>query len=288
MSNKKIIQKNILLSIKPKYARRIKSREKKWEFRKQIWSNNKIINKIYLYETSPTQQLIGYFTTNKIITGKPSKVWKLIPKDKGISKEAFFEYFQKSSIAYALEITTLSLFRKQISPHNVIHNFHAPQNFMYVDLNIKEVKIEDETLLTEFIGCKISKDLREGLEQIAKEHNKNLSEYIRKFIREGLNKVKSKHKLKKPSLNPPPNINLKDNNTTIIKNILDVPNSPYKEVINELKEHFEKGKRLQPTPLPKNYKHYYNDKRELRIIKLYIYSFKKLSQIFKKNYKERS
>jgi len=278
-----IQRENVLLSIYPKYCKKIKAKEKKWEFRKQIWKSQKYIDKIYLYETSPKKAIIGYFRTNMILKAPPLALWKYCNMKAGISREEFFNYFETKEIGYAIEISQFHQFRKAISPDKLIRGFHAPQNFMYVEIDIEEVEIEDKALLTEFIGCKVSKKLKEELENLAQENKKNLSDYIRRFIKKGLNKVKPKNQLKKPSLNPPSNANSDKNDITLINSFLNKPNSPFKDVINELEKGFENNRKLKATPFPKRYKHYYNDKRELRVIKSYFKSFKKLSKILNKN-----
>ena len=166
--------KQILLSIKPKYVERIRSGEKQWEYRKQIWANTKIITKIYIYETSPTQKIIGYFTPGKILVDKASKIWDKTYTQSGISREQFFSYFTKTSLAYAIKITNLHFFKIPKDPYELIKGFHAPQNFMYVNIFLEEYQGSQRNL-TEFLGCKISKALKQDLEVLANKSNISIS-----------------------------------------------------------------------------------------------------------------
>ena len=136
--NKMVFQKDILLSINPNYCKRIQQGKKEWEYRKSIWSNNKRINKIYLYETSPIQKIIGYFKTNLIIKGNPKKIWNLTFEEAGITKREFDTYFSNKETGYALQISHLVLFEFPKDPFVLIENFHPPQNFMYFNNNLSK------------------------------------------------------------------------------------------------------------------------------------------------------
>lgn len=133
-NEKSIIQKDILLSIYPHYFKLIKKGEKQWEYRRSIWSNNKFINRIYLYETAPIQKIAGYFKTNLIFKGDPDMIWNLTYEKAGIPKREFDNYFFNKEIGYALRISDLRILKKPISPENIINDFHPPQNFMYIQI----------------------------------------------------------------------------------------------------------------------------------------------------------
>lgn len=199
--------KDVLLSIKPKYVQKIRTGEKQWEFRKQIWSNNKIIDKIYLYETSPKQRITSYFRTSRVINADPNHIWELCKDQAGISKEEFFTYFNGHDEGYAIKISNFHELKNPIDPYKKFRGFNAPQNFMYItitsnDINKKQNKNNDN--LTEQIGFKLSKSLRHKLEQYAAEKNKSVSKIIRELLRDTLNEVKQTDPPKPSDLNPPP------------------------------------------------------------------------------------
>lgn len=137
-NEKRIEQRDIILAINPVYAGLIRQKKKKWEYRKKIWSSNKIIGKIYLYETSPIQKIKCYFTSNFIIKGKPKEIWHLTHKNAGISQKEFNNYFNHKKKGYALQISRLKRFQSPKDPFKLIDNFHPPQNFMYT--NWREIK----------------------------------------------------------------------------------------------------------------------------------------------------
>ena len=51
----------------------------------------------------------------------------------GISKEYFDAYFKNCHAAHAIKIGEVVKLNTPIDPKEVIKDFHAPQNFMYVD-----------------------------------------------------------------------------------------------------------------------------------------------------------
>jgi len=57
----------VLLSIKPEYAEKILSGEKKYEYRRAIFKDQSV-NKIIIYASSPIQKVIGEFDIECIIT----------------------------------------------------------------------------------------------------------------------------------------------------------------------------------------------------------------------------
>ena len=53
----------------------------------------------------------------------------------GISKEYFDAYFKNCHTAHAIKIKDARQLSEPIDPKSVLDNFHAPQNFMYVDMD---------------------------------------------------------------------------------------------------------------------------------------------------------
>lgn len=129
---------NVLLSIKPKYAQAIISGTKKVEFRKKIFKRP--ISKIYIYSSSPTKKIIGYFTFSRIIEETPSKLWTRYKSVGGIDKEDFFDYFQNNEKGFAIVIDHVEKFKKEIDPIDIFDTFNAPQSYFYVKGNLKKSK----------------------------------------------------------------------------------------------------------------------------------------------------
>ena len=122
--------KAVVLAIKPKYANLILKGEKRYEFRKCLMKRD--IKKVYLYSSSPTQKIVGYFIVDKIICGSPKNLWKITKKTSGIKRADFFNYFKYKKKANAIKIkNAVNLGLKE--PKSLFSNFVVPQNFIYVN-----------------------------------------------------------------------------------------------------------------------------------------------------------
>lgn len=120
----------VLLSIKPKFAEKIFSGEKKYEFRRTIFKN-KDIKKIVVYVSAPVQKVIGEFEIDQIISNEPAELWKQTKESSGISEEFFFQYFTARSIAYAIKVKSVKKYKK---PLCIRKDFKVtpPQSFIYI------------------------------------------------------------------------------------------------------------------------------------------------------------
>ena len=126
---------NVILSIRPTFCKMIFSGQKKYEYRKRVFTRSDV-DKVYIYATKPICRIVGYFTIDTVIEDKKSYMWGKTHKDGGISKEFFDAYFLNSDTAYAIKIGQVVKLDNSIDPKEVIKNFHAPQNFMYVNYDI--------------------------------------------------------------------------------------------------------------------------------------------------------
>jgi len=121
----------VLLSIKPKFVERIIQGEKKFEFRKSVFSSAP--DKIYIYSSSPEKAIIGYFKADEIIKDNPGNLWTICNEYAGIEESEFFQYFSGKEIGYAIKIGDLEIFDEPINPYDVIENFTPPQSYYYID-----------------------------------------------------------------------------------------------------------------------------------------------------------
>lgn len=120
----------VLLSIKPEYAERIFSGEKKYEFRRTIFRNANV-TRVVVYASSPIKKIIGEFEIDSILSEEPSALWGLTQKHSGISKEFFYDYFNGKEIAHAIRIASVKKYNRPlcIKKH---FNLLPPQSFIYL------------------------------------------------------------------------------------------------------------------------------------------------------------
>jgi predicted transcriptional regulator len=125
---------NVILSIKPKYAQSIISGIKKVEFRKKIFKRP--VDKVYIYSSSPTKKLIGYFTFSEIVEESPTDLWAKFQAVGAIDKADFFDYYKDSDKGFAIVIDKVEKFKKGIDPIDFFENFCAPQSYIYIEENL--------------------------------------------------------------------------------------------------------------------------------------------------------
>lgn len=120
----------VLLSIKPEYAFKIFTGEKKFEFRRIIFKNPDI-KVVIVYASSPVQRVIGEFEVDSIYSLEPTLLWEKTKEFSGISKEFFFDYFDKREIAHAIKIKKTKQYK---IPLNLKEKFNLtpPQSYVYI------------------------------------------------------------------------------------------------------------------------------------------------------------
>ncbi|MBQ2887207.1 MAG: ASCH domain-containing protein [Alphaproteobacteria bacterium] len=120
----------ILLSIKPEFADKIISGEKKFEYRTHV--PIKDVNTIVIYSTTPVGKIIGEVQVAGVISGAPSSLWEKTKKSAGISRSKYREYFRGRKVAYAFELGEIKKFEKEIFLEDYGLT-KAPQSFVYLE-----------------------------------------------------------------------------------------------------------------------------------------------------------
>jgi predicted transcriptional regulator len=120
----------VLLSIKPEFAEKIFSGDKKYEFRKVIFKNQNV-KKIYVYASHPIQKVIGEFEIDKILKKEIESLWHITKEKSGITKDYFLSYFIDRTHGFAIKIKKT---KKYKSPKCIFADFNAypPQSFIYI------------------------------------------------------------------------------------------------------------------------------------------------------------
>ena len=121
----------ILLSIKPEYANKIFSGEKRFEFRKSIF-RNAAVRAVVVYATMPVGKVIGEFEIDEVLQASPQALWSKTRQFSGISRSFFNEYFEGRDTAYAIKVLTVKRYRSPIDLERVAPTRHPPQSFRYL------------------------------------------------------------------------------------------------------------------------------------------------------------
>ena len=60
------VRMNVILSIRPTFCKMIFSGQKKYEYRKRVFTRSDV-DKVYIYATKPICRIVGYFTIDTVI-----------------------------------------------------------------------------------------------------------------------------------------------------------------------------------------------------------------------------
>ena len=106
---------NIIIAIKREYAKKIFSKEKKFEMRKNAQFN--FDDRIFLFEIE-SKKIIGEIAVDCVISGKKDSVWDAISAYAGVTKEWYDKYFADSDV-YAWRISKTKKFNKPLLIENI-------------------------------------------------------------------------------------------------------------------------------------------------------------------------
>jgi len=122
----------VLLSIKPEYANKILSGEKRFEFRKVSFTNN-AVSTVVIYATKPVGKVVGEFEVLDIYSDSPSKIWEKTKKHAGIDKVFFDSYYEGKQVAVAIAVGEVQRYKKPIELAELGGSTIAPQSFRYME-----------------------------------------------------------------------------------------------------------------------------------------------------------
>jgi len=123
-------RKNIILPIKPLYANKILSGEKKYEYRKKLCKDS--IDKIYIYATSPVKKIIGEVKVLQKLNQEKKVLWEISKEESGVSREEFFKYFQKTEIGCAYYLGEVKKYNEPLTLESIGIKY-TPQSYVYIE-----------------------------------------------------------------------------------------------------------------------------------------------------------
>jgi predicted transcriptional regulator len=119
-----------LLSIKPEFVIAILDGQKRFEFRRSVFSRP--VETVVVYATTPVAQVVLEFDVLSIISAPLPNLWRRTRTYAGLDKARFNKYFDGLEIGHAIAIGNV---REYTNPFDLIEKFGVkpPQSFMYLD-----------------------------------------------------------------------------------------------------------------------------------------------------------
>ena len=99
-------KKSIVMSVRPKYAKKIISRKKKIEIRKKF-SEKLVGSTVFIYASMPIQAIVGESIIASIIHARPREIWEGFNEQIGCSRNEFNEYCRGERTVYAIVLDEL-------------------------------------------------------------------------------------------------------------------------------------------------------------------------------------
>jgi len=124
----------IFLSVRPKHAEKILLGIKTVELRRMRPSISEG-DRIVIYITSPKKEIRAISIVERIIFGKPEKLWKEAKDKAGVTRNEFEEYFNgaKAGVAiYIRNVQELSFPITLSTLRELWPNFMPPQSYRYI------------------------------------------------------------------------------------------------------------------------------------------------------------
>jgi predicted transcriptional regulator len=119
-----------LLSIKPQYSSAIFRGEKRFEFRRSIFSRP--VDVVVVYATAPVQRGVGEFDVHSILSESLSSLWEQTKWFAGVEEDFFFRYFEGRNHGYAIEVGEVRAYQSRFCPVKRF-GIRPPQAFVYLD-----------------------------------------------------------------------------------------------------------------------------------------------------------
>lgn len=110
----------LLMSIKPKYAEKIKNGDKYVEIRRKFnhkWEGCRVT----VYSSSPNQALLGYATIKNVTKAPPERIWSEYEDYIGCTKEEFDEYTVGYGEVYAIPLNDFESYTSPVYLTQVSH-----------------------------------------------------------------------------------------------------------------------------------------------------------------------
>ena len=121
------MNKVIVMSLKPKYAKAIYEGKKNWEFRK---APPPLFRPVFIYESAPVSAITGWVVFSGSVTGVPLCVWDFVrtnrcyPKNlPGINRDELEQYAGKRLV------TALRVYKAERANHPIEFDGRPPQNW---------------------------------------------------------------------------------------------------------------------------------------------------------------
>jgi predicted transcriptional regulator len=128
-----LVSRDVIFSIKPKYADQIMAGAKTIELRRRFSNEALIGARAFIYSSTPAKAMIGYATIGDVRRLSVAEIWDQYSDEAGVTREEFDEYFRGVSEGYAISLRDARRFTTSATINDLRERFgfRAPQSYRY-------------------------------------------------------------------------------------------------------------------------------------------------------------
>lgn len=119
-----------LMAIQPQYAQAILAGEKTVEFRKRGLAPD--IDTVLIYETAPTQRVVGMFRVDDTVRLSPGGLWRRFGSVGSIARGDFMSYYDTTPTAVGLVVGSVVALAIPVALADLRPTPAVPQSFSYL------------------------------------------------------------------------------------------------------------------------------------------------------------
>jgi predicted transcriptional regulator/DNA-binding XRE family transcriptional regulator len=142
--------RDVVLSIRPKYTTRIMSGEKTVELRRRFPASAPKGTIAYIYATSPERAMVGFAEIAGVRKLAVEEIWRRYGDVAFIERPDFDSYFEGVDQGFALEFVNVRTFAKPLSLSDLRERFgfEPPQSFLYAKQDLRRALKDEYTVVS--------------------------------------------------------------------------------------------------------------------------------------------
>lgn len=128
-----LVNRDVIFSIKPKYADQIMAGIKTVELRRRFTNEAPIGARAFIYSSAPAKAMVGYATIADVRLLRIEEIWKQYRDQTGVSRSEYEAYFHGRTHGYVIALRDPQRFRSSASMDYLRERFgfRAPQSYRY-------------------------------------------------------------------------------------------------------------------------------------------------------------
>lgn len=134
------------MAIQPRFAQAILNGDKTVEFRKRGLARD--IDTVLIYETAPTQRIVGQFTVDGMVMCTPDQLWSDHGSAGAIDHDDFLRYYAGRENAVGIMVGDRTTFARPVELTELSPAPAAPQSFSYLtsDVALQVLQLQEPAL----------------------------------------------------------------------------------------------------------------------------------------------